>query len=625
MKINYLSFQSVFMNLILVTLFFLSCGQKTNDDLYNYAQAHKSDLRFGTYITVGAVNTCLNDTDGRREALSVMKSLGITKAFIETYRGGRVADEELLITVRDFFTSNGIDVIGGIATVPGKDFGVRQEGQLGWFNFQHPKTQHDLENVVRLTARVFDEMIIDDFLCTADTSELSSKARGDRSWSQYRMDMLTDLSENLFIKPAREENPDITIIIKYPQWYDRFHLFGYDLTREPELFDKVWVGTETRGPDTRRMGYVKQYEGFVNFCWISSFAPEKMGGAWFDHIDCKANDFIDQAYQSILAGAREIIFFNYFNLMNGHPGHHLLRRRFSTLMELAGMVRQESVKGICGYKPPHSDAESDCYILDYMGMIGVPLIPTSQYPADADVIFLPTQAAADQNLMKKVEQSIADGKTIIITAGLLKTLSSNQEFLELTGIKSSDFTSPIKIKNLIWKSNKIAVENDLFLPAKLKPSTAKALLNVEGKKELLPFLTVNDHASGGKLFVLNVCTYSEKDFKAINEVLLAPKQIPWLDLPDEWLNVIREAFLDPLKISFKGRGRISLHLFGEDNFVICNFNDEPVEIDLDLKDYIHVENGQSFINRVTGEKIQPTDNELHLSIGKRQILWVEKL
>lgn len=117
------------------------------------------DLRFSTYITVDAVQTCLNDADGRREALSVMKSLGITKAFIETYRGGRVADEELLITVRDFFTSNGIDVIGGIATVPGKDFGVRQEAQLGWFNFQHPKTQQDLEKVVRLTARVFDEMI----------------------------------------------------------------------------------------------------------------------------------------------------------------------------------------------------------------------------------------------------------------------------------------------------------------------------------------------------------------------------------------------------------------------------------------------------------------------------------
>jgi len=133
----------------------------------------------------------------------------------------------------------------------------------------------------------------DDFLCSADTSEISNKARGEKSWSQYRMDLLTDLSGNLFIKTARDEKPNITIIIKYPQWYDRFHKFGYDVVREPKLYDKVWVGTETRGPATQRMGFVQQYEGFVNLRWLNSCSEGKVHGAWFDHIDCDEYDFIN--------------------------------------------------------------------------------------------------------------------------------------------------------------------------------------------------------------------------------------------------------------------------------------------------------------------------------------------
>ena len=621
MKSTHILFNLIVLSFLIVSIFILFCGQKPGDDLFNYAQTHKNDLRFGTYITVGAVKTHLNDTDGRREALSVIKSLGITKVFIETYRGGTIADEKLLVTIRDFFIQNEIDVVGGIATVPGKDFGARQEGQLGWFNYQHPKTQQDLEKVVRLTACVFDEMIIDDFLCSADTSELSNRARGEKSWSQYRMDLLTDLSENLFIKTARDEKSDVTIIIKYPQWYDRFHKFGYDVVREPKLYDKVWVGTETRGPITQRMGFVQPYEGFVNFRWLNSCSNGKVAGAWFDHIDCNEFDFINQAYQTILAGAKEIVLFNYYDLMNGHRGHHFLRRQFSSLVELAKMVAQQPVKGIYGYKPPHSDNESEYYIFDYMGMIGVPLLPTSQYPENADVIFLPSQAAIDKNLIEKMETSISNGKTIVITPGLIKALSNDEQLLKLAGIQSMEYGGETQIKNIIWENTKIPLQNPVYLPAKMYASGAQLLLVGENGRKGLPFLTKKEHPSGGKVFVLNVHTFTEADFKAINEVLLAPKPIPWLQLPHEWLNVVRESFLEPLKISFKAEGRISLHLFA-DEFVVCNFNDHDVKTKLNLEKYVGKEKGLNYINKLTGKPIQIQDNELVLPVKKRQFLWV---
>jgi len=604
----------------------LSFGQSRNDvdDLYNYAQAHKSDLRLSTYVTVGAVESDLSDAAGRREVLSVLRSLGITKVYVETYRSGRVADAGLLQTVRDYFESNGLEVAGGIATTPGKGFGVRQEGQLGWFNFQHPKTRRDLKKVIRLTAGIFDEMIVDDFLCTADTSAMSVAARGDRTWSQYRRGLLTGLSQDLIVRSAREENPGITIIIKYPQWYDRFHMFGYDVVRQPEIFDKVWVGTETRGPATRRMGYVQPYEGFVNFRWLRSLAPDKVAGAWFDHIDCDANDFINQAYETVLAGAREIVLFNSSNLIQGHPGHHLLRRQFATLVKLAAMVRQNHARGVHAYKPPHSNAGSDYYIYDYLGMIGIPLLPVGQFPAGAEVIFLPTQASADPELMEHVEGAVAAGKTLILTAGLLRAMSDNQRLQDLAGVQLIPLVTPIKATNLIVNNEMSTFEQGLDLAAHVKPVSARVLLAASHDGDRLPVLTVHTPRTGGKVYVLNLLTFSEPDFAAIHEVLLAPKPVSWLDLPVPWFSVIRQAFMEPPGMSFKGPGRISLHRFGDDHWVFCNFNEDSAAVDLELEALVSKGQSHQFVNSVTGEKLSSSENTLRLVIGKRQVLWLQR-
>jgi hypothetical protein len=155
--------------------------------------------------------------------------------------------------------------------------------------------------------------------------------------------MLTEIALSVFINPAKAKNPDITMIIKYPQWYDRFHQFGYDVATEPALFDKVYVGTETRGQYTQRYGFVQPYEGFINFRWISTLAGDKIGAAWFDHGDCNEFDFIEQAYQSVLAGAKELVIFNFDSFITGHPGHHLLRQDFEKLADLAAAVAKNPI------------------------------------------------------------------------------------------------------------------------------------------------------------------------------------------------------------------------------------------------------------------------------------------
>ena len=598
-----------------------STSLKNPDDLYTFAQSHLNDLRLSTYVTAQAVQTELADDDGLREAVSVFRSFGITKAYVEVYRSGLVVEPELLKTVRDHLQANGIEVAGGIATVPGKNFGVRQEAQLGWFNWQAKKTQNDLERVMRQSAPIFKEFIVDDFLCTADTSVESDAARGERSWGEYRRDLLTELSQRIFIDAAREENPDITMIIKYPQWYDRFHLFGYDVVREPQIFDRVWVGTETRGPDTQRMGFVKQYEGFVNYRWLSSLSGDKIGGAWFDHIDCNKHDFIEQAYQTVLAGAREIILFNYFDFINGHQGHHLLRRQFPKLVKIAQKVRQKPAWGVYGYKPPHSDAGGDLYVFDYLGMMGIPLVPCSKFPADAKVIFLPTQAASDPEIESHVQRFIQNGGTVIVTAGLLKSFAMTPTLASLIGIEEIETTQPLKATTLMVMNKSINFEKGLDIETILHPKSAEVVLTAKVGRRLIPFLTCLEHHTGGKVYVLNSHTFSEKDFKAVGEVLLAPRDLPLLDLPDEWLSEIRKCFNEPLGIEFKAPSRTAIHLLGENDWVFSNFNNDAVDIELSCD----AKPNATFIDVFTGEEIQPNKDGFKLVIGKREIIWTNRL
>ena len=229
---------------------------------FEKARARMNDLRFEVYATSQQVTDLANDEAARTRAWQVIRKMGITKVYVEVYRGGHVVSGAQLTLVRDWLRDKGIDVVGGIATVPGGSFGVRQQGPLQWFNWQNPKTQQDLSEVMRATAGIFDTFIVDDFLCTGDLSEESKAAKGDRTWGAYRRALLSDVARSVFVGPAKEVNPSITMIVKYPQWYDRFHLFGYDTATLPQIFDQVWVGTETRGRTTQRFRLCSTVRGF---------------------------------------------------------------------------------------------------------------------------------------------------------------------------------------------------------------------------------------------------------------------------------------------------------------------------------------------------------------------------
>lgn len=601
---------------LLVAILANSCVEPNDqvNDQFSYAQERKDDLQLSIYITAHAVKNLMSDEAGRREAISIFRCNGITKAYVEVYRGGLVLEKELLEEVRDLFDKNQIEVVGGIATVPGKDFGVRQEAQLGWFNWQNPKTQTDLKEVMLMSAEVFDEFIIDDFLCTADTSLESKATKGDRSWSQYRRDMLTELSQELFINPAKSVNPDIQMIIKYPQWYDRFHLFGYDVENENKLFDKVYVGTESRGQYTQRFGFVQPYESFISYKWMNSMAGEKMSGAWFDHGDCDANDFIEQAWQSILAGAKELVIFNYFDFVNGHKGHHLLRTQFSQLADLSADLTNNPVEGVMAYKPANSYAYGDLYIMDFIGMLGIPLIPVSTYPENAKVIFLPTQAAADTEILTKIETSISNNTTIIFTTGFLAHAKDGKKLAQMAGIAWPVIPSPLLADKIIVEGKTETIEHGLNLESNIQLTNGSAKLVARTSTDDIPFLVSNEN-----IFTLNTHTFSQSDFDAVGEVLLCPRPLGLMEIPQIWANSLRDVFITPFGYDFNAPTRVSLQPYGENAWVIHNYNKERVSIDLSIP---NMKNGP-VKNKISGDQLNIFNGKINMEMPPRSRIWFE--
>ncbi|GMV93518.1 MAG: hypothetical protein AMXMBFR82_32960 [Candidatus Hydrogenedentota bacterium] len=534
------------------------------------------------YFTTGSVKQIADDSDEMALAISRMRDLGVTKAYLEVYRG-EVVPPETLIAARDALRAEGFAVAAGIATVPGGGYGVRQEGPLDWFNWQNPKTQHDMREVTTMAAGIFDEFIVDDFYCTGDVSEESHQAKGDRSWSDYRRDLLVKLASSIFIEPAKAVNPDITMVIKYPQWYDKFHEHGYDVARESPLFDKVWVGTETRGANTQRFGFTQAYMGFVNYRWIASVAGDKMSGAWFDHGDCDAIDFVDQAYQSVLAGAPAIMIFSYGAVRGGHPGHPLLVEAQPQLKQLADAVAQHPVVGVAALKPPNSPAGSDMFIMDTIGMLGVPLVPVSAWPENAEVVFLPTQAAAEPSLAAQVQSALEAGKTIVMTPGLLAASADAEALAQLAGVSAPVSAEALSAATVSVDGEAFPLYRPLDLGSSLELAGAEAMLTAEVDGQEVPLLTRRE-IDKARVFVLNIRTYSQADYDAVDEVLLPPHPLGLLELPRPVVNALRAAFNAPLGIAFDAVPRITLQTLADGSAVVQNYHDTEQEVALTIAD-----------------------------------------
>ena len=122
---------------------------------------------------------------------------------------------------------------------------------------------------------------------------------------------MDEAAENLIIKPARAVNPKVKLIIKFPNWYEHFQGLGYDLDREPKLFDGIYTGTETRDPVITDQ-HLQQYESYEIIRYFENITPGRNGGGWVDTYSIRYIDrYAEQLWDTMFAKARQMMLFEW--------------------------------------------------------------------------------------------------------------------------------------------------------------------------------------------------------------------------------------------------------------------------------------------------------------------------
>jgi hypothetical protein len=171
--------------------------------------------------------------------------------------------------------------------------------------------------------------------------------------------------------------------------------------------------------------------------WLGVIGGTKCGGGWFDPFGTHEATYVEQARQTVLADAKEMLLFCYGALLRdtGPANVEKLRTEIPGLFQLAKLVRNQPLRGIAAPKPPNSDAHNEQYVYDFVGMLGLPLIPTNEIRTDAKAAFLPVHAIKDPQWQEKLDTMLHAGTPVLVTDGpagkLPSALADNKNLLVL--------------------------------------------------------------------------------------------------------------------------------------------------------------------------------------------------
>jgi hypothetical protein len=377
---------------------------------------NKYEFSVATYlVAAGIENASLDDIRAGIDFFE--KYCPLDKVYIEPYRSNVHVSDEKIRAVKALFEERGIEAAGGITTtiqMPGHE----KKSIFHSFCYTEAACRERLVEIVKRTAALFDEIILDDFYFTACRCEHCIEAKGKKTWAEYRLGLMEAVSHDI-VKAAKEVNPKIKMIVKYPNWYESYQETGYNPEKQKDIFDGIYTGTETRNPKYEQQ-HLQRYLSYSIIRYLENVSPGRNGGGWIDPFGLSddISGWIEQAEFTLFAKAKEMMLFNFFMLVNTGFLPPLTPRfdRLNSIIKQCGKP-----KGVRLYEPYNADGEDQ--VVNYLGMIGIPFEPSPDFNA-ADstdsVVFLPASAAKDAHVMQKLEKYVRNGNAAIITVGFLK-------------------------------------------------------------------------------------------------------------------------------------------------------------------------------------------------------------
>jgi len=508
----------------------------------------------------------------------ISSQLDVDKIYLETHRDLLIVDQETLDRAKKYFTKKGLEVAGGIT------YTIDESNLFETFCYTNPEHRKKVKEIIEYTAANFDEVILDDFFFTSCKCNLCMRARGDRSWAEYRLELMTEAAEKLIMEPARAVNPDVKVVIKYPNWYDHFHELGFNLETQPAIFDGLYTGTETRDAVFSNQ-HLQPYLGYLIFRYFEQLKPGKNGGGWVDTGGMRHFDrYAEQLWMTIFAGAPEMTLFDYRQML--YPLRKTLIAPWSDMETSFGydtflplppkgtmasaashaLAKVDRVAGKTGtpygiksYKPYHSTGED--FLQNYLGMIGIPVILVPEFPMEDEIVILTEQAAHDPDITGKIRERLLNGKDVMITSGLLRALQDrgirNIADLEYTDRKAivSDFMAQRRL---------IEGDTEMLIP-QISYYTNDSWELVSGMDDGLGWPLLHMAKVGDATLYLLVVPENFNDL---------------FNLPVEVLDMIRSAASKGQETRLSGSARVAMFCYDNHTVILHSFNDEPVETKL---------------------------------------------
>jgi len=489
---------------------------------------------------------------------AISKNVKLDRIYLETHRDMIVAEQATIDQAKKFFLSKGLKVSGGITVT------VNEANQFETYCYSNPEHRKKLKEVVEFTARNFDEVLLDDFFFTSCKCDRCIKAKGNKSWTEFRLGLMDEAGRSLVVNPARAVNPNVKVIIKYPNWYDHFQNLGFNLETEPKYFDKIYTGTETRDAVYSNQ-HLQPYHGYSIVRYFDNIKPGGNGGGWVDTGGMRTLDrYAEQLWLTLFGKAPEIMLFDIRQLYQPVRKEDGSLSPDSEVTRVAGYVF-EQVDGFLGklgkpvgvktYKPFHSSGED--FLPSYLGMAGIPMDIVPQFPEDAKTILLTAQAAYDPRIVEKIKKHLAGGNNVVITSGLLKALQGKgiEDIVEL------EYTGKtVAARDFFGRGVNARSETEILLP-EIRYATNDAW-------EVISALTSPSRTTGTPLLL-------QAKYSNANLYVLAIPQAQGdiYSLPPDALGAIRNVLTRDMSVSLEGPAMLSLFAYDNNTFIVESFRE----------------------------------------------------
>jgi len=550
------------------------------------------------YIPVGVVERMKDPAWLEKSWNEISSQVRVDKVYIESYRSGTLADGAQLESVKSFFIAHGVQVAGGIAYAAGGDMAGFEssegsDGQFVSFCYTDPKARDYVKHVAEVTASHFDEVILDDFFFNNTKRDSDIAAKGDASWTDFRLKLMDEVSRDLVVGPSHAVNPKVKVVIKFPNWYEHFQANGYDLEQEPKIFDGIYTGTETRDPVTTDQ-HLQQYESYQIIRYFDNIAPKSNGGGWVDVYDNRYLDrYAEQLWDTMLAKTPQIVLFQYSDLLRtaeagdrqtwaglgtsfnwpeleawhantgltapityATAAGYSLNKVNAVLGELGTPI------GLASYKPYQSTGED--FLHNYLGMIGIPIDLHAEFPSDAHTILLTESAKFDPRIVDKIRTHLEAGGNIVITSGLLRAIQ-DKGISQIADIHATG--NVLKIQDY-WGGYGAGAGANLGATSEVLVPEIAFQTN-----DAWPIVRGTANGRGAPLLIMD--RYS----KGILYVLTIPENANDLySLPQPVLTAIRHYLLGTFPVQIDAPSKVSLFAYDNKRFVVESYLDSPVEV-----------------------------------------------